>query len=85
MVYDRINTVQTVIIPTLGVGFAQTLQTGAAKNAAGLPFRVGVDGSIPIPTLAPVTPPNRSAREHRLRGPVVRRGSLYQNAEEPHD
>jgi hypothetical protein len=63
--YDRINTVGSVIIPMLGVGFAQTLTVGApACNASGAGgtncgvnttpggsiFRVGVDGSIPTPT-----------------------------------
>jgi hypothetical protein len=62
--YDRINTVGSVIIPMLGVGFAQTLTVGApACNATGAGgtscgvnttpggsiFRVGVDGSIPAP------------------------------------
>jgi len=62
--YDRLNTVQTIIIPQLGVGFAQTLSRngpncnatgagGTACNPAGSDpasaFRVGVDGSIPLP------------------------------------
>jgi len=62
--YDRVNTVQSVIIPMLGVGFAQTIniQTpactasgtpGANCNANTTPggsvFRVGVDGQIPTP------------------------------------
>jgi hypothetical protein len=62
--YDRVNTVQSVIIPMLGVGFAQTINVqapacnasgspGANCNANGTPggsiFRVGVDGSIPTP------------------------------------
>jgi len=67
--YDRINTVGSVIIPMLGVGFAQTLSisapcissiapgaacSSAIKNDAGASvFRVGVDGSIPTP--APLT------------------------------
>lgn len=67
--YDRINTVGSVIIPMLGVGFAQTLSvsapcipsiaTGAAcsnaikADAGASVFRVGVDGSIPTP--APLT------------------------------
>ncbi len=50
LVYDRTNTVQTIIIPTLGVGFAQTVNVTAPKNAAGQPFRIGVDGPIPLPT-----------------------------------
>jgi carboxypeptidase family protein len=67
--YDRINTVGSVIIPMLGVGFAQTLSvsapcipsiapgaacSSAIKSDAGASvFRVGVDGSIPTP--APLT------------------------------
>ena len=63
--YDRINTVGSVIIPMLGVGFAQTLTvaaplctanggaggTGCGVNTTpgGSLFRVGVDGSIPTP------------------------------------
>src|SRR5262249_21612420 len=54
LVYDRTNTVQTIIIPTLGVGFAQTINIQGPKNAAGQPFRIGVDGLIPLPT-APQT------------------------------
>jgi hypothetical protein len=67
--YDRINTVGSVIIPMLGVGFAQTLSvsapcipsiapgaacSSAIKSDAGASvFRVGVDGAIPTP--APLT------------------------------
>lgn len=64
--YDRVNTVQSVIIPMLGVGFAQTINVvtplcnatsaggvgcnPAATSDPGLSsFRVGVDGSIPLP------------------------------------
>src|SRR4029077_14013827 len=63
--YARVNSVQSVIIPMLGVGFAQTINvvtppcnaTGAGGpgcNAAGSSpalssFRVGVDGTIPLP------------------------------------
>jgi hypothetical protein len=60
LLYDRINTVQTITIPTLGVGFAQTIQTGAAVNAAGQPFRAGIDGPFPVPAFtsakSPITP-----------------------------
>ncbi|HYL61838.1 MAG TPA: carboxypeptidase-like regulatory domain-containing protein [Candidatus Methylomirabilis sp.] len=64
--YDRVNTVQSVIIPMLGVGFAQTINVQApACGASGTPgancnvdatpagsiFRVGVDGTIPTPAL----------------------------------
>jgi hypothetical protein len=61
--YDRINTVGSVIIPMLGVGFAQTLTkfaptcdaNGIVANCrvnttpGGSIFRVGVDGTIPSP------------------------------------
>ena len=56
--YDRLNTVQTIIIPQLGVGFAQTLScngprsTGTCGGTGANPsnaFRVGRDGSIPLP------------------------------------
>jgi len=57
LLYDRINTIQTITVPTLGVGFAQTLQTGAAKNAAGQPFRAGIDGALPLPAAPAVTTP----------------------------
>lgn len=49
LLFDRVNTVQTITIPTLGVGFAQTLQTGTTLNGAGQPFRAGVDGALPVP------------------------------------
>src|SRR5581483_4050861 len=64
--YDRVNTVQSVILPMLGVGFAQTINVHSPPcNASGTPgtncningtpggsiFRVGVDGTIPTPAL----------------------------------
>jgi hypothetical protein len=64
--YDRINTVQSVIIPMLGVGFAQTINVQAPGCTAsatpgtncnvnntpgGSIFRAGVDGTIPTPAL----------------------------------
>lgn len=71
--YDRINNVQSVEIPQLGVGFAQTLviktpncqvsgTPGAACNIGGADpgtsgYRVGVDGSIPVPTIPAVSSP----------------------------
>ncbi len=73
VVYDRTNTVQSVIIPMLGVGFAQTINVGAPKcsvSGAGGPgcnpsssntgassYRVGVDGAIPLPTVPAVSTP----------------------------
>jgi hypothetical protein len=64
--YDRVNSVQSVIIPMLGVGFAQTINVviplcnatgpggagcnaGAGSNPGLSSFRVGVDGTIPLP------------------------------------
>jgi hypothetical protein len=72
--YDRINNVQSVEIPQLGVGFAQTLvlptpacSTNAvtagcnaalgAGNIGASGFRVGVDGTLPTPTIPAVTSP----------------------------
>jgi hypothetical protein len=73
MIYDRTNTVQTVLIPMLGVGFGQTINIGAptcnatgaggpgcnptSSNPALSSFRVGVDGSLPLPTPSTVTSP----------------------------
>jgi hypothetical protein len=72
IVYDRINTSESVIIPSLGVGFSQTVTRraplcnstgagGAGCNAAGTApasvFRVGVDGLIPLPTASAVGVP----------------------------
>jgi hypothetical protein len=76
--YDRVNTVQSVIIPMLGVGFAQTINVvtppctasgpggpgcGVNTTPGGSIFRVGVDGSIPVPPnpnslASPIVPPN---------------------------
>lgn len=68
MVYDRSNTVQSIEIPMLGIGFDQNIfvpaplcnATGAGgagcSAAAGSAnpglssFRVGVDGTLPLPT-----------------------------------
>lgn len=61
LVFDRTNTVQTIVIPGLGVGFAQAVNLTGPKNAAGQPFRIGVDGPIPLPTapaqiVSPIVP-----------------------------
>lgn len=74
--YDRINNVQSVEIPQLGVGFAQTLvlksplcsvnagsigpncnAAAGSSNIGGSGFRVGIDGTIPIPTVPTVASP----------------------------
>ncbi len=73
LVYDRQNTVQSVIIPTLGVAFGQTINvsspicnaTGpggpgcnpASPNPALNGFRVGVDGTLPLPVVPQQTIP----------------------------
>jgi hypothetical protein len=63
LVFDRTNTVQTIIIPTLGVGFAQTVSVNGPLNAQGQPYRIGVDGAIPLPTAAQqVSPPISPAK-----------------------
>jgi hypothetical protein len=64
IVYDRINTFESVVIPLLGAGFSQTINLRApACNATGAGgancspngtapasvFRVGIDGLIPLP------------------------------------
>lgn len=67
LIYDRQNTVQSVIVPTLGIAFAQTINvtnpqcdatgtggvgcTSGNSNPALSAFRVGVDGVIPRPTV----------------------------------
>jgi hypothetical protein len=73
LVFDRQNTVQSVIIPTLGVAFAQTINittplctasgaAGAGCNAASTNpavnlYRVGVDGKIPLPVVPTLSVP----------------------------
>ncbi len=75
MVYDRSNTVQSVEIPMLGIGFDQTILVtapgctatgigGAGCNASagtanpGLSsFRVGTDGTLPLPVPQAATSP----------------------------
>jgi outer membrane receptor protein involved in Fe transport len=67
VLYDRVNTFESVVIPMLSAGFTQTLSLraplcnatgagGAGCNPAGgssplSVFRVGVDGALPVPTL----------------------------------
>jgi hypothetical protein len=71
IVYDRQNTVETVLRPSLGVGFSQTITvTAPLCNAGGTTasgcdpssanlglngFRVGQDGVIPRPVLPPAS------------------------------
>lgn len=57
LLYDRSNIVQTFVIPLFGVGFAQTFGVNGPTNNAGQPYRVGVDGPIPIPIVTAATSP----------------------------
>ncbi len=60
LLYDRVNTFTSVLLPMFGVGFGQTLTLRAPLNAGGQPFRAGVDGPIPVPqnfaTSSPIVP-----------------------------
>ena len=73
LLYDRLNTIQSVVIPTLGVAFAQTINVtapsctvsgaagpgcnAASSNPALSVYRVGVDGKIPLPTVPTLSVP----------------------------
>ncbi len=62
LLYDRFNTVSSVVVPMLGVGFAQTLTIRRPLNAAGQNFRAGIDGAIPVPVNTAVTSPVAPAK-----------------------
>src|SRR5207247_1656823 len=73
LLYDRENTVQSVLIPSLSAGFSQTISANAppcnstsgggagcdpsSANQAASVFRVGQDGSIPLPVVPQVGNP----------------------------
>jgi hypothetical protein len=62
LVYDRESTIESVVIPMLGVGFGQTLTEvtpgcGACTNPAMTDFRAGVDGNLAVPTVPAVSEP----------------------------
>ena len=65
LVYDRESTIETVVIPMLGVGFGQTINSiepqcstcAASNNPAVFDFRVGQDGQIPLPTVPAISNP----------------------------
>lgn len=72
ILYDRVNTSESVILPSLGAGFSQTISVRAPAcnltGAGGLncvangtapssSFRVGIDGAIPVPTQPPLSFP----------------------------
>jgi len=97
LLYDRSNLVQNVLIPMLGVGFGQTISingplcnaSGAAgagcnassSNQAISAYRVGVDGSIPLPTVpaatVPVSPQNLSETLSFQVDPFSKLGKSY--------
>jgi Carboxypeptidase regulatory-like domain len=68
LVYDRESTIESVVIPMLGVGFGQTLteitpgcalpcSTPAVSPANGGDFRAGVDGNLAVPSVPSVSSP----------------------------
>lgn len=65
LVYDRESTIETVVIPMLGVGFGQTINSitpqcptcATSTDPAIADFRVGVDGNMPIPTVPAISNP----------------------------
>jgi hypothetical protein len=61
LLYDRLNTVSSVILPMLGVGFAQTPSL-VPTVVGGQPWRAGIDGPIPLPPHLPVTSPIAPAK-----------------------
>jgi hypothetical protein len=97
LLYDRSNLVQNVLIPMLGVGFGQTISingplcnaSGAAgagcvassSNPALSSYRVGVDGSIPLPAVPnaaiPVVPSNFSETLSFQVDPFSKLGKSY--------
>lgn len=57
IVYDRVNIPTFNTVPALAPTFAQVIALNAPRNAAGEPFRAGVDGAIPLPTPPLVSSP----------------------------
>lgn len=55
--YDFTNFTTTVTLPQLGIGFAETDGLNGPLNAAGQPYRIGLDGAIPLPGIANATSP----------------------------
>src|SRR6266516_41186 len=56
LVYDRMNATNAGIESSLGA-FYQGLATTGPVNASGQPFRIGVDGATPLPTVPVETLP----------------------------
>jgi len=72
ILYDRINTSESVILPSLGAGFSQTISVRAPAcnltgpggsncvvngSAPSSNFRAGIDGAIPVPALSSLSFP----------------------------
>ncbi|GBC81660.1 hypothetical protein HRbin10_00772 [bacterium HR10] len=66
LTFDRVNGVGVIMIPILGVGFAQTITCIGPRRDGTCPgsndltnaFRVGVDGAtVPLPAVGPATSP----------------------------
>ena len=57
LVYDRVNIPTFNTVPALAPTFAQVVALNAPRNAAGDPFRAGVDGDIPLPGAPAVSSP----------------------------
>lgn len=54
LVFDRTNTLGTIDLPSLGIGFSQTVP----RDLGTLDHRIGTDGPTPLPTApATLTPP----------------------------
>src|SRR5262249_9340319 len=65
LVFDRTNTLATVDLPTLGIGFSQTVTSDLADQD----FRISTDGQTPLPTApATLTPPIVLDKLRRLEG-----------------
>lgn len=97
LIYDRSNLVQNVLIPMLGVGFGQTISVNGphcdassasgpgcvanSSNPALSAYRVGIDGSIPLPVFpaatVPVSPQNLSETLSFQVDPFAKLGKSY--------
>jgi hypothetical protein len=56
LLYDRTVIATMITAPAFGYGFGEG-QSYAVRNTQGLPFRVGVDWPLPLPSFAPATSP----------------------------
>ena len=56
LLYDRTNLTTSFDLPRVGIGFTESL-TLSPRNSQSQPFRVGIDGPMPLPEMAPATAP----------------------------